>query len=70
MRAKATACEMCKKPLREKDSVFTGSLVCRPCYETETARAAAQDSVPGKPATFTRPPKYMLHPSQYAAFGY
>src|ERR1017187_3705932 len=66
-----TVCRECKNPLKPKNSVFEGRLICRACFDAENKRSVKEDRVPGKSVFFRkRPPKYMLEPDQFKKFGY
>jgi len=68
-------CQMCDLEMEPDDSVFDGKMVCETCFRSEGERSVREDVIPGTesggiPGLRTRPPKYMLDPSEYKQFGY
>lgn len=60
-------CTLCGKPIDPKKSVFTDTLVHPKYHKEESERSRQQD---GAGPIRSRPPKYMLDPSEYSKYGY
>lgn len=65
-------CIMCAQPLTQDEQDGAGyEPWCTRCLAQESERHARDDRHPdGQVGMFTRPPKYVLRRSEWAAFGY